>query len=109
MTPPVQVDKGFLARSLAVVALSAAAAGGLVVWALQDGQPSPAWGLALAGSVVAVWVGVFWVIVRPFYFAYRCPSCNERLPRMVPGRPGRYHCRRCEVVWDLVIRPGDSM
>src|SRR4051812_5181542 len=105
MAPEVRIDKGYLGRSIAVAGLCLAATGGLVLWGSQDGQPSPAFGLALVVSIIAAWISIFWVIMRPYFFVYHCPICNQRLPRTKPGVAVRYLCQRCNVVWDLFLRP----
>src|SRR4051812_11337633 len=108
MAPEVRVDKGDVGRSLAVVGLCLAATGGLVYWGCQDGEPSPAFGLALVVAIVGAWVSILWVIMGPYFFSYHCPVCGQRLPRTTPGAAARYHCVRCNVVWDLFFRPGDG-
>ena len=111
MDPEVRVDKGFVTRSIAVLLLCLAAGSGLVLWAGQEGQPSPTWGVVLIVSIIMAWASIGWVIVRPCFFTYHCPVCGQSLPRMqtaIAGGSVRYHCERCHIVWDLLIRWGDG-
>lgn len=109
MPPEVRIDKGYVARSAAVAALCLAGAGGLVVWGSQDGGPSTTFGFALVASIIIAWVSIFWVIVKPYFFVYYCPTCRRQLPRTKPPMAARYHCDDCNIVWDLFLRPGESM
>ena len=82
MPAEVRIDKGYLARSLAVLVLCLVCTSALIFWAIQDGQPSPTWGVALAASIIVGFVLISWVVMWPYFFVYRCPICHDRLPRM---------------------------
>jgi hypothetical protein len=66
----------------------------------------------------AACVGGFLVVLATFFygirhsFAYRCPRCGRRLPRVVPldqSRPNiHFHCVECHVVWDLGWHQGKN-
>lgn len=60
------------------------------------------------GAVLAI-VG-FLLQVRRFRHA-NCPTCGERMPRFEigDGKPVRFRCARCDVVWDTGMRDSDSI
>ena len=59
MTPEIRVDKGYVARSITVAVVCLIGAGILVLWAFQEGEPSPTWGFALVVSIIAACVSIF--------------------------------------------------
>lgn len=105
MSPVVRTDWGYVGRSAAVAVVCLVGVSVFVVWGSQDGEPSPTFGVVLLVSVLAAWVLIFWFVMWPYFFVYHCPTCKRRLPRTTPGLAVRYHCERCNVVWDLFFQP----
>lgn len=77
------------------------------------------------GAFIGMWLGFgafdkfFWLFAGIFAWStavglactfvtlrrYRCPQCNARIretspPLLNEGDPVRYHCQRCDIMWE---------